>query len=126
MGIKEGIGCMGTNYYAVRNRPSIEEPIHIGKSSIGWLFCFQTQNNQWSDIPVVWNTFEQVKDWLKKYTVDQKDYVIINEYDEIVSYSDFIELVNQKQADEHCRANPENFKYSRNVNGYRFSDGEFC
>jgi hypothetical protein len=74
----------------------------------------------------VWNTFEQVKDWLKKYTVDQTDYVIINEYDEIVPYNDFIELVNQKQLDEHCRSNPDNFEYSRNVDGYRFSDGEFC
>lgn len=117
---------MGTNYYAVRNRPTIEEPIHIGKSSAGWLFDFQTQNNQCSDIPVVWNTFNQVKDWLKKYTVDQTDYVIINEYDEIVPYNDFIELVNQKQLDAHCKSNPDNFKYSRNVDGYRFSDDEFC
>ena len=32
---------MGTNYYVIPNRPSVEEPIHIGKSSMGWMFLFQ-------------------------------------------------------------------------------------
>ena len=32
---------MGTNYYAVRKRPSLyDRTIHIGKSSVGWLFLF--------------------------------------------------------------------------------------
>ena len=35
---------MGTNYYVVRDRPSQMEPVHIGKSSIGWLFGFQDQD----------------------------------------------------------------------------------
>ena len=37
---------MGTNYYLVANGPSVHEPIHIGKNSDGWLFHFQSQNNQ--------------------------------------------------------------------------------
>lgn len=113
---------MGTNYYAVRFRPTTDEPIHIGKSSAGWRFCFHTQNKQWNDPPVVWNTFEQVRDWLKKYTVENNYYVIINEYDEIIRYNDFIDMVQEKQSIN----NPDNFTYSRNVNGYRFSDRDFC
>ena len=117
---------MGTNYYAVRNRLTTAEPIHIGKSSIGWLFLFQTQNDKWNEPPVIWNTYEQVQEWLYKNTVENDHYVIIDEYDEVISYDDFIGLVESKQADEHCLSNEDNFVYSKNVNGYRFSDEEFC
>ena len=118
---------MGTNYYAVKNRPTTRDPIHIGKSSIGWLFNFQAHNETWETPPVVWNTFNQVKDWLKKYTVDSSEFVIIDEYDEIIPYEDFIQLVEDKQNDKHCRSNPDNFSYHvSNVDGYRFSDSEFC
>lgn len=113
---------MGTNYYAVRNRPTTEEPIHIGKSSLGWKFNFQTQNEQWNEPPVVWNTYDQVYEWLHKYTVESDLYVIIDEYDEIISFDDFVALVEKKQSEN----NPDDFTYSKNVNGYRFSDGEFC
>lgn len=117
---------MGTNYYAVKNGPSLSGAIHIGKSSAGWLFCFQTQNEKWDDPPVVWNTYEQVRDWLKKHTVDSTDFVIMNEYEEIIPYEQFFGIVDAKQRDPFCRNNPENFSYSRNVNGYRFSDEDFC
>lgn len=116
---------MGTNYYAVPNRPSCREPIHIGKSSLGWKFCFQTQNIQWNEPPVVWNTFNQVREWLYKYTVEAPIYAIVNEYDEIVPFDDFIEMVERKQKDERSRDNPDNFSYARNVDGYRFTDEEF-
>ena len=117
---------MGTNYYEVRNRPSQMEPIHIGKSSFGWMFLFQRQNDDWRDVPVEWNTYNQVKDWLKKYTVDDPKYVIIDEYDEIVPFEKFIDLVEWKQNDPDCRKNPDNFSYDvKNVDGYRFTDGDF-
>ena len=117
---------MGTNYYVVPNRPSVHGGIHIGKSSAGWLFHFQSRNEPWDDPPLVWNTWPQVKDWLQKYTVDDPIYVIMNEYDEIVSFDDFIDLVESKQNDEFCTSNPDNFKYSvRNVDGYRFDDSDF-
>ncbi|MBR3445591.1 MAG: hypothetical protein IKH14_07000 [Prevotella sp.] len=117
---------MGTNYYAVKNRPTTQEPIHIGKSSIGWLFCFERQHIPWNDPPVEWNTYEQVKDWLIKYTVESDYYVIINEYDEIISFDEFVEMVDEKQNDEFCKSNEDNFAYSDNVNGYRFTEGDFC
>ena len=113
---------MGTNYYAVRNRPTVDEPIHIGKSSFGWRFSFQRQNEKYNDPPVIWNTYDQVREWLHKYTVDSDQYVIMDEYDRIISFDDFIELVEEKQQND----NPDNFTYSRNVNGYRFTDEDFC
>ncbi len=117
---------MGTNYYAVRNRPTVADPIHIGKSSAGWLFNFQSHNEKWDNPPVVWNTYSQVKAWLYKHTVEDKDFVILDEYDEEISYDDFIQMVDEKQRDEVNQSNPDNFTYTRNVDGYRFSDGDFC
>ena len=63
----------------------------------------------------------QVYEWLYKYTVESGSYVIIDEYDEVISFEDFIKMVEDKQLEE----NPDNFKYNKNVNGYRFADGEF-
>lgn len=117
---------MGTNYYVVPNRPSIREPVHIGKSSVGWLFAFQSQNDTWYDPPIVWDTYNQVKEWLYKHTVENRDFAIMNEYDEIVSFEDFFKIVDDKQNDPRCRNNPDNFLYSKNVDGYRFDEGDFC
>lgn len=115
---------MGTNYYAVRNRASVEMPIHIGKSSLGWKFHFQEQDDGCHNPPVEWHTYDQVIEWLKKYTVESNEYVIMDEYDEIVSLEEFMELIERKQ--EECKDNPDNFSYNvKNVNGYRFSEGEF-
>lgn len=117
---------MGTNYYAVKRKPTIESPIHIGKSSGGWLFCFQTQNDTWRDIPVVWNNYNEVKEWLNKYTNGKdKPYTILDEYDREITYKDFITLVETKQKDKHNLSNPDNFTYSKNIDGYRFCDGDF-
>lgn len=116
---------MGCNYFVVRNRPSVQEPVHIGKASFGWMFHFEAHNDTWNDPPIVWNTFDQIKDWLQKYVVKTREYVIMTEEDEIVPYEEFIDLVESKQNDEHCKNNPDNFTYSRNVNGYRFSDEWF-
>ena len=119
---KKEVSQMGTNYYAVSNRPTTADPIHIGKSSIGWKFLFQSQNDTWNKPPVVWNTYDQVYEWLYKNTVESDAYVIMDEYDEIISFNDFVKMVEDKQTTE----NDDNFTYSRNVNGYRFSDNEFC
>ena len=112
---------MGTNYYAVRNRPTTDEPIHIGKSSIGWKFNFQSHNDTWNEPKIVWNTYDQVYEWLYKYTVQSDAYVIMDEYDRIVSFDEFIELVEEKQKEN----NKDDFAYARNVKGYRFTDEYF-
>lgn len=115
---------MGTNYYLVKNGPTVREPVHIGKSSGGWKFLFETQNRTpWDEPPIVWNTFNQVKDCLWKYTVESDNYVIMDEYDEVVSFDDFVAMVERKQKED--ADNPDNFKYIRNVDGYRFDDGPF-
>ena len=88
---------MGTNYYVVPNRPSTREPIHIGKSSYGWRFLFQQQVDEYHEPPIVWNTYDEVKDWLKKYTVDSTNYIIMDEYDTVVPYDELIELIEEKQ-----------------------------
>ena len=117
---------MSTNYYLCKNGPTTNEPIHIGKSSYGWLFCFQSQNHPYDEPGVVWNTYNQVKAELKRMTVDSTNYVIIDEYDSIISYDDFIKLVDEIQADPDNQENPDNFSYdTRNVDGYRFTDGDF-
>lgn len=114
---------MGTNYYAVKTRPSIHRVLHIGKSSCGWKFLFQRQNDSWCDPEVHWNSFEEVRDWLYLHVVEEKDYVILNEYDELVPYDEFIKIVEYHQ--EAYKFNPENFWYCDDVNGYRFTDGDF-
>lgn len=111
---------MGTNFYAVKNTPTTFEcewRIHIGKSSAGWLFLFQDCEH--------FHTYPQVVKWLDD-NVRGGNYVLMNEYDEVVPVDDFIELVQEKQRDPHCKNNPENFYYCRNIDGYRFDDREFC
>ena len=96
---------MGTNYYAVSSKPTVCHPIHIGKSSVGWRFLFHrvcSLENYISDEPL--NTFPQWKKFLEEQTTSGK-ILIINEYDEVVSLDEFLNLVETK--------------------GYRFADGEF-
>ena len=49
---------------------------------------------------------------------NNNEIVILNEYDEEVSVKDFLDLVEEKQKEKHD-------KYSKNVNGYRFTDRDF-
>lgn len=109
---------MGTNYYLVKNRPSTDSGLHIGKSSAGWRFLFHKPSIWDVDKPL--NTFEQWRDYLKE-TTEAGTHVIMNEYDEVVSYEWLMELIKNKQEED----NPDMFQYCENVNGYRFSDGEF-
>ena len=111
---------MGTNYYAVKKKPTIASPLHIGKSSMGWKFGFHEVNKYTCeyDYDLEIHTFEQWKEYLE----NNKEIVILDEYDREISVKDFFELVEEKQKNE----NPDNFTYSKNVNGYRFNSGDFC
>ena len=113
---------MRTNYYAVKNKPTVSSPIHIGKSSIGLKFCFHRVDeleNYINDKPL--NTFPQWKKFLEEQTANG-NIVIMNEYDEIVELNYLLELIESKQSED----NPDNFTWSDNIDGYRFIDGEFC
>ena len=113
---------MGTNYYAVKKEPTVLSPIHIGKSSMGWKFCFHkvcSFENYINEEPL--NTFPQWKKFLEEQTANG-NIVIMNEYDEIVELNYLLELIESKQSED----NPDNFTWSDNIDGYRFIDGEFC
>lgn len=105
---------MGTNYYAVKKQPTVFDDgcIHIGKSSAGWKFLFH--DCEW------FHTFPQVKKFLEDNT---DDYVILDEYDEQHSIDDFLDVVAEHQKTE----NKDDFEYGvKNIDGYRFREGEFC
>lgn len=108
---------MGTNYYLVPNRPTTHKPLHIGKSSCGWKFDFH-KTESYEETPL--NTFERWRDYLTKTTA-AGTHIIMDEYDRIVPLEEFLKMVKEKQKEN----NPEDFKYSENVNGYRFMSGEF-
>ena len=113
---------MGTNYYAVKKEPTVLSPIHIGKSSMGWKFCFHkvcSFENYINEEPL--NTFPQWKKFLEEQTANG-NIVIMNEYDELVELNYLLELIESKQSED----NPDNFTWSDNIDGYRFIDGEFC
>ena len=111
---------MGTDYYVVRNRPSIEDAIRIGKADDGWKFLFCEVHVE-CDPPIVWEKFEDVRDWLKKYTVDSKDYVIMDDCDMIVSYDELMDIIATQQLTD----NPDDFRFCKNVGGYRFTKKDF-
>lgn len=109
---------MGTNYYAVRKKPSLYgRTIHLGKSSVGWLFLFRDNDE--------FHTYPQFKKWLEN-NVDTGEYVLFNEYNDEVSKQELLELIDTKQKDERCISNPDNFIYdTKNIDGYRFTNNDF-
>lgn len=111
---------MGMNYYVVSKTPSIiYKPIHIGKSSYGWLFLFHTTP--------YWHSYEELKEWLQQnVNKENSKLTIIDEEDNLVTYEELIAKIDTKQADPDSLKNPDNFLYCENINGYRFSSSEFC
>ena len=108
---------MGTNYYAVKKKPSIDRAIHIGKLSWGWLFCFQ--DNKY------FHTYPQFKQFVEE-KVRTGEYVIIDEYDCEIQPYDFIKMIDKTQKDQHRLKNPENFMHNvKNIDGYRFLNDDF-
>lgn len=112
---------MGTNYYAVSTKPTVMQPIHIGKSSLGWKFCFHEIDlfENWVDEKAI-RTFPQMKKFLED-NIKAEKIVLMNEYNEVVDLNWFLEMVAKKQKDE----NDDNFTYSKNIDSYRFESGEF-
>lgn len=103
---------MGTNYYAVKKKPrivKIYDEIHLGKSSIGWKFVFQEQEQ--------YHNFEEFKDFI----LNNNEWIIKDEYGKEVSPNELLELIKTKQKEN----NPDDFTWAKNVGGYRFSDKDF-
>lgn len=99
----------------------IEKQAAIDEVKEWYDLYFEAHNDVYNEPPVVWNTYNQVMRWLHVHVVVNKEYVILDEYDDVVSFDNFKEIVEEKQKEE----NPDIFSYSRNVDGYRFTDGEF-
>ena len=58
-----------------------------------------------------------------KITYYSEAYITLEGADEFEAYSkEYDEFVEEKQKEN----NPDDFTYSKNVNGFRFTDGEFC
>lgn len=105
---------MGTNYYAIKRRPSLHNGLlHIGKASAGWKFCFRGYMSD--DLCI-----KSLDDW-KKYIKDN-DMVILDEYDRQLTMSEFLKVVETMQKNE----NVDNFTRDANVEGYRFNFHTFC
>lgn len=105
---------MGCNFYLIKNRCKhcgrSDEPIYLGKSSMGWKFTLQA------------NDFEYYKDWpgMKKWLGEQvkSGEYIRDEYLEIVTLHEFITLVEGKQTTK----DPQelNVDFATIVDGYKF------
>lgn len=113
--------------YGVLDNFDLEEKlsVHIGKSSYGWLFNFQDQQTTLDNIEVIWHNYDDVKAWLTKYVKKKKMFTILDEEDRQITVDELFDLIDTKQKDPKNLSNPDNFTYSRNVNGYRFSAGDF-
>jgi len=88
---------MGTNYYARYNMCKCcgrYELIHIGKSSIGWEFSFHGYGNDYE--PFIIKSF---KDWIK--IIKEKEMDIVDEYDDVISLNELIDLVKSKKGGEN-------------------------
>lgn len=103
---------MGTNYYAIKKKPrviKVHDKIHLGKSSCGWRFAFQEQEQ--------YHNFEEFKDFI----LNNNEWIIKDEYGDEITPEFLLELIDKCQKNN----NPENFKWSKNVNGYSFTDKDF-
>lgn len=113
-GIEDIVGRCITNIQYELRAPLEANYIHIGKSSHGWLFLFQFQDE--------WYDYATVMKWLKD---NEDEYIIVNEEDEEISFEEFKKIVDDKQKDEQSLSNPDNFKNCCNMGGYRFSARDF-
>lgn len=110
---------MGTNYYAVSKKPTCRQPIHIGKASIGWKFLFH-RVSAWENY-IDEKPLNTAKQWYEFLRDNNERIYILNEYDEVVPIEWLIALIEKKQEIQ----NVDNFTYADNIDGYRFTDGEF-
>jgi len=121
---------MGTNYYAHLNVCShcnkAEEIFHIGKSSFGWTFSFRGHKyNSPTGEPLL-----SYIDWVK--FLMRSNVTIKDEYDRVISYQEFIDLVESKKTEPNnhtvyvAKEYPSQVRYCwTDQQGNSFSDQEF-
>ncbi len=102
---------MGTNYYLIYNECKCcnrYDEVHLGKSSCGWKFTFQSIENfslknidhahtiANTEEEITIKTWRDLKEFLYKYVVEFKTARIIDEYKDECSYKEFVEMVDFK------------------------------
>jgi hypothetical protein len=114
---------MGTNYYL---HTRMGDRIHLGKKSIGWKFVFHCP------FPNI-KTGEAFGNWLMDQVYGRRA-VIKNEYNEAISYEDFMRIATTVKGKCHysylkgmeCRGEDLcERKYYLDDLGYTFCDYEF-
>ena len=106
---------MGTNYYGRLKKPKRKtyldyESFHIGKSSCGWKFAFQTNK--------YFTNFEEFKKWL-----EDDNFVIYDEYNRKVDKKEFLEKILNKQKDGESQSHYD--EYTKNIDGFDFIENDF-
>lgn len=101
---------MGTNFYVITEKCEHcgrgNEDIHLGKSSMGWMFSFNYNSGKY------YKNVPEMREWLR-------DKEIIDEYDRSVDPKDFWDLVEAKQ--DGMAGTEIDF----DIDGYRFIDRVF-
>lgn len=95
---------MGTNYYLHKGEQpcqccglsSDRDPLHIGKSSYGWCFALRI-------IPS--DEIYDLGDWVKLFK--SSPHTIFDEYGEIISLEDFLDVVLKRGDGDYCLPNSE-------------------
>jgi hypothetical protein len=104
---------MGTNYYVRYNickKCNRYDELHLGKSSIGWVFGFRGHEN-----------IESFREWEK--FIKDNNCLIYDEYGRKHHWNDFLKLVDRKSGGSKHTLD----KYHReDIDGYSFTDIEFC
>ena len=83
---------MGTNFYLTRSEPCHacghveDDPLHIGKSSLGWCFALTLHPDQ---------GVNNVDDWVP--LLRNKYYVIRNEYGDQLTYREMMDVITERE-----------------------------
>lgn len=83
------------------------DSIHIGKSSAGWRFLFDHNNQHW-------DTFEQYKEWISQFE-------IYSEYGTKYTQEEFWNIVEEKQSSVNAIEKTKNPAWYIIIDGYEFS-----
>ena len=122
---------MGTNYYIKPDECEhcgrSDEPIHIGKSSIGWQFLFKAYPDEHYECEHVGGPIVSAADWRKRLM--RPNTVIVDEYDRPESVECFWVFVTNKQQEDPPASHPDypewrDFEYT-DPEGFRMGTRDF-
>ncbi len=121
---------MGTNYYwhkkvpvegattcpTCGHCPSIPmDPVHIGKSSVGWTFSFHATDD--------------IRSWKAWREELQTPGIIKDEYGDLCTFEEFVEMIDAKAARPNALKHAQDTGFSRgdylDEEGHSFSPGYF-